>query len=127
MGHFEKTVNFLQLWTSCILFGCKCKGIPLDIVNSIFLRSKKIISSGAAGEKKLGYGAKNVAFYTTESLNAPFLGVRLRGRLSSVRKVVQGGGEKLNPESHFFFLFFPKPVNQLVLVLKPAKVPKLFP
>ena len=37
------------------------------------------------------------------------------------------GDEKLNPESHFFFLFFPKPVNQLVLVLKPAKVPKLFP
>ena len=44
-----------------------------------------------------------------------------------MKKVVQGGGEKLNPESHFFFLFFPKPVNQLVLVLKPAKVPKLFP
>ena len=44
-----------------------------------------------------------------------------------MKKVVQGGSEKLNPESHFFFLFFPKPVNQLVLVLKPAKVPKLFP
>ena len=42
-------------------------------------------------------------------------------------KVVRGGDEKLNPESHFFFLFSPKPVNQLVLVLKPAKVPKLFP
>ena len=29
--------------------------------------------------------------------------------------------------NYLFFLFFPKPVNQLVLVLKPAKVPKLFP
>ena len=42
-------------------------------------------------------------------------------------KVVRGGDEKLNPESHFFYFFSPKPVNQLVLVLKPAKVPKLFP
>ena len=123
----KKRSTFCSFGQVAFCLAAKCKGIPLDIVKSIFLRSKKIISSGAAGEKKLGYGAKNVAFYTTESLNAPFLGVRLRGRLSSVRKVVQGGGEKLNSESHFFFLFFPKPVNQLVLVLKPAKVPKLFP
>ena len=41
-------------------------------------------------------------------------------------KVVRGR-RKTESRIPLFFLFFPKPVNQLVLVLKPAKVPKLFP
>ena len=104
------------------------QGAPRRHCELYFFAEQKNNIKWRRRRKKIGFCPKHAAFYTTESLNEPFLGVRLRVRLSSVSgKVVRGGDEKLNPESHFFFLFSPKPVNQLVLVLKPAKVPKLFP
>ena len=58
--------------------------------------------------KKFGYSAKHAAFYTTESLNEPFLGVRLRVRLSSVSGKVVRGRRKTESRIPLFFFFFPQ-------------------
>ena len=41
VGHFEKMVNFLQLWSSCIC-GCKMQGDSLRHSKVVFFAEQKI-------------------------------------------------------------------------------------
>ena len=69
-GLLQRWVILKKRSTFCSLgqvafVAAKCKEVPEDIKNNIKWRRRR---------KKLGYSAKHAAFYTTESLNEPFLG-----------------------------------------------------
>ena len=117
MGHFEKTVNFLQLWPSCILRHCKLYFFA-EQKNNIKWRRRR---------KKIRVWCKKCSFLHHRVTQCTLFRGSLTWEAFFCEESGAGGMRKTESRIPLFFLFFPKPVNQLVLVLKPAKVPKLFP
>ena len=101
-GQFFTALVKLHLWLQ------NARGFPRRHCKLYFFAEQKNYIKWRRRRKKLGYSAKHAAFYTTESLNEPFLGVRLRVRLSSVSGKVVRGRRKTESRIPLFFFIFPQ-------------------
>ena len=112
MGHFEKTVNFLQLWPSCILFGCKMQGNPFSHCKLYFLRSKKNNIKWRRRRKKIRVWCKKCSFLHHRVTQCTLFRGSLTCEAFFCEESGAGGRRKTESRIPLFFFIFPQTSKQ---------------
>ena len=130
MGHFEKTVNFLQLWTSCILFGCKMQGNPFRHCKVYFFAEQKNNIKWRRRRKKIRVWCKKCSFLHHRVTQCTLFRGSLTWEAFFCEESGAGGRRKTESRIPLFFFIFPqtsKPARSGFETSKSTQAISLFP